>query len=352
MAKKKAMRKKSKPASVATSISPVAAEEKPFNYKKDLFMRALYFLSVIAAVAAVTWFIFKANGSIPRSEDENYTIEYNANAMQKAKTSSGDIVVLTNSLGALALTGEELVPPFPVKLQEAAPGKSFNMVFLLGGFPRSFLKVLDTVDYKCVNSGGTVLIMVTPMELNRNGKFFRAAIYSFMTWKEMLTEFVPYMQFNYAADFLSYFVFPFSSYSEKVKLMFAPDMARGKEAGSDAQPYRYKYEHFYQYAVSNYQADSMSRIIQGCKKRGLKAIIVKMPQSVELRKILGAYNLNNYSKKVDAIGRKNKVPVIDYISKYDGSEYGYPDSAHLGQGSRQVFVDKLVNDLKPYLLPQ
>ena len=74
-----------------------------------------------------------------------------------------------------------------------------------------------------------------------------------------------------------------------------------------------------------------------------------MPTSVELRKVLGIGNLNRFSSRVNQIAKNNKVPVIDYITGVNGSEYDYPDTAHLGPVSRQKFVDKLMIDLKPLL---
>ncbi|MEI7542784.1 MAG: hypothetical protein WCJ94_05985 [bacterium] len=319
-----------------------------YDYKKDLFMRFMYFLSVFAAVAVVTYIIFTLNGAMPPNQDEKYTIDLNKAKLEQAKTVSGDITMLTNSEAALAITAEEIKPSFESRLNEIAPGKKFNMIYLMGGFPRSFRLLLEKADYKCINSNGTLLVMITPMELNRNGRFFTGAIYSFFGWKELFTELIPYMQFNYVADFLGYFVFPFSTYSEKVKNIFSSDISRGDNS-SASQLSKYVTQHFYQYALSDYQSDSLVKIIKGCQKRGLKVIIVKMPTSVELRKVLGIGNLNRFSSRVNQIAKNNKVPVIDYITGVNGSEYDYPDTAHLGPVSRQKFVDKLMIDLKPLL---
>lgn len=319
-----------------------------YNYKKDLFMRFLYFLSVFAAVAVVTYVIFTFNGKVPLNPEEKYTIDLNNEKMQLAKTATGDVTMLTNSEAALAISAEEIKPTFEARIAEITSGKKFNMMYLMGGFPRSFRMLLEKADYRCINPNGTLLVMITPMELNRNGRYFTGAIYSFFGWKEFFTELIPYMQFNYVADFLGYFVFPFSSYSEKVKNIFSSDISRGDNS-SATQLSKYVTQHFYQYAISDYQSDSLVKMIKECQKRGLKVIIVKMPTSVELRKVLGIGNLNRFSSKVNEIARNNKVPVIDYITGVNGSEYDYPDTAHLGPGSRQKFVDKLIQDLKPLL---
>jgi hypothetical protein len=303
---------------------------------------ALFLLAVIAALLTAVP-VFWVSGTVPESENARFHTYFPLQTLGTARSASGDVVVMANSRGSLAILGDVIQPPFSARLGASGPGRKFMSIYLMGGFPRAFRYILETLDYSCVNPGGTIVYMITPMEMNKNNRYFRNSMLAYFGAKEVLAELVPYGQFNYVVDYLSKKPFDIQGHVDKIR----QDMF-GLNPGSDELQdslWQFKNWYYYKYAVSDYQYDSIIRMIKTSQSRGLRFILVVMPLSGTLRDLLGAGNLSDYMARMKELGKRYHIPVIDYISGFDGSEYGYSDFSHLDDGSKIKFADNLIGDL-------
>ena len=201
---------------------------------------------------------------------------------------------------------------------------------------------------------------MTPMELNRNSGSFKKTMSIFFSWKDFLSDLVPSKRAENIKYYLANCSFPLIRYKLEIQNVMkenfrarffkgeTPKIDRNvvnvKRTKKEAEYFRLYY--YINYAVDDYQLNSMSRIIKLLRGREIKPVVVLMPLSKDLRQVLGRKNLELFINAVYLMANKNKAPILDYLSSCSGEEYEYYDGAHLTLDSGKRFTEKLGKDLK------
>ncbi|MBU0755761.1 MAG: hypothetical protein KJ645_11520 [Planctomycetes bacterium] len=104
---------------------------------------------------------------------------------------------------------------------------------------------------------------------------------------------------------------------------------------------------FYQdYCIDPFQVTAIEEVLDNICDREAHAVLVLLPLSADLRKILGNDNLNRFISVTREIAEKLDVPLLDYLSSYSGEEYEYYDGSHLNPESQCLFTKRLALDLR------
>ena len=256
----------------------------------------------------------------------------------------------------------------PGMLAGAARGSAAGGVYIcsLGAaVPRAHLSVLESAGSTLLGKESLVVLWLNPTGLNKNNSDWQSnTVLTLFSWKELFTDIIPNEELRQTVVPFLVKQSNFSKVSslngmvvEKLRALLgkaslgsgddeaAIDREKVDEALVKRNVQVYKDEYDRDYTLSNYQLAAINSIIDYCAAARVRLIIVLPPLSVELRKVFGRDNLKRYLDRVHSLATSREVPLIDYVSSYDGSEYGYYDGVHLITRSGRELTGKLVSDL-------